>query len=314
MSPDLERALFEFAKKNKFLNNKGPLSLALIINDKYVRESGLPINPDELIAESKTQVKGLSGPAIKKILEKHGIHKVLAKEGGRTSRGSRENMRLLISFFNRWSQKEVIDPEEIERFWIERVKEYFANQPFNLNFDASKSTTFIINDLLNQAVSRQKEENFGTQVLGTLIQHLVGAKLELIFPGVITHNQASTADSQLKRQGDFSIGESVIHVTSSPTEALIDKCLLNIRAGLSPVVVTLGSEKKDAGMVLAENKDIKDRVDFFSIQEFLATNIYERGEFKISQKRKLIERIVAKYNELIDDYENDPSLKIAMDS
>jgi len=40
----------------------------------------------------------------------------------------------------------------------------------------------------------------------------------------------------------------------------------------------------------------------------------ERGEFKISQKRKLIERIVAKYNELIDDYENDPSLKIAMDS
>lgn len=310
MQSDLEKALYKFAEENGFLKEKGPLSVAIIITNQVAKKKGLPLDPNSLLSPRGGQVKGLSGKKLKEILADHGIERVLAREAGRTSRGSIDNMKQYVNFLNERNEKGRLNLEEVEKFWIARVKDYFASQPFVIKIDQTHSLTFVIKDLLNQARERQKEYS-GTQILGAVMQHLVGAKLELIIPhSSIDHHSISTADQQLGRPGDFYVGDSAIHVTSSPTEALIEKCRKNLDAGFFPIIITL-SEKKSAAKVLAENKNIENRVEVFSIETFLASNIYEQGQFMFRDRKNIIEDLVYVYNNLINKIETDPGLKIA---
>ena len=59
---------------------------------------GLPLDPDQLVTKSGGQVRGLGQSQVQKILARHGIERVLAAEGGRTSRGSLGNMRAYVRF------------------------------------------------------------------------------------------------------------------------------------------------------------------------------------------------------------------------
>jgi len=54
-----------------------------------------------------------------------------------------------------------------------------------------------------------------------MLQHLVGAKLNLLLDDPIKHHGASVADDVSGREGDFVVEDVAIHVTTSPTEALI---------------------------------------------------------------------------------------------
>ena len=47
---------------------------------------GLPISEERLMSREKSQVRGLSGSSIAKILENHGETREFTREGGRTSR------------------------------------------------------------------------------------------------------------------------------------------------------------------------------------------------------------------------------------
>lgn len=58
-------------------------------------------------------------------------------------------------------------------------------------------------------------------IAGTMLQHLVGAKLNLLLDSPLQHHGANVADDVSGREGDFIVEDVAIHVTTSPSEALI---------------------------------------------------------------------------------------------
>ncbi len=307
MTADLAEALRSFTKERKF-NRKGPLSVALVLTE-HARKMGLPLDPDRLLTEGGGQVLGLGKSAVQAILQRHGIDRVLASEGGRTSRGSIGNMREYVTLLNSLRDAGKIDLDAVEGFWIERVREYFAAKPFRIRLDASRGLRLVVRDVLDQAEERQKEAP-GVQYAGAVMQHMVGAKLDCALGrGKIEHNNFSTSDQQSGRKGDFFVGDAAIHVTTSPGEAVIRRCRENLDDGHRAVLVT-----RHRGLAVAEgladNVGLGDRIDVFEIEQFVALNLYELGRFTAEGRRVALSDFVTRYNEIVDEVETDPSLKI----
>ena len=306
-SDDLRNALQAFNKKHKF-GRKGPLCVALVIT-QHARKMGLPLNPDNLLTDAGGQVLGLGKGAVQTVLNRHDITRVLAAEGGRTSRGSIGNMREYVAFLNGLNEAGSINLDAIEGFWIERVHEFFSAKPFKIRLDASRSLRTLVRDVIAQAEERQRNTP-GMQYAGAVLQHLVGAKLDCALgTGNFEHNSFSTSDAQSGRAGDFFIGDVAVHVTTSPGEAVIERCRDNINDGHRAIIVTT-ARGLTAAEVLAENAGLGERIDVFEVEQFVALNLYELGKFAAEGRRVAIGEVVARYNEIIEDVETDPSLKI----
>lgn len=306
----LEEQLAEFAAEKGFKGNKGPLCVALVVT-QHARNTGLPLDPNSLLTEGGAQVLGQGKSAVQAILKRHNITRVLAQEGGRTSRGSPGNMRAYVALLNNLHEQNLVDIDVVEKFWIARVYEYFSAKPFRIRLDTSRSVKTIIGDVLQQAEERQKTTK-GVYYSGAVMQHLVGAKLDCILGfGKLAHNSFSTADAPTNRAGDFLVGDVAIHVTTSPGEALIHKCRDNLDDGLRPLIVTL-----KRGLAVAEglagNLGLVDRIDVFEIEQFVAANLYEFGAFVAEGRRTAINNLIERYNQIIEDVETDPSLKIEL--
>src|SRR5215472_5142703 len=175
MTGELTATLEAFAKDHKF-NRKGPLSVALVVT-QHARTMGLPLDPEKLLTEGGGQVLGLGRSAVQSILDRYGIERVLAAEGGRTSRGSIGNMREYVALLNGVHAEGTVDLNAIEGFWVARVREFFAAKPFRIRLDPSRSLRLVVRDVLEQAEERQKAA-FGVWYVGAVMQHLVGAKLD----------------------------------------------------------------------------------------------------------------------------------------
>jgi len=308
----MRAALEQFYTQKRF-RGKGPLSIALVVTEAAKSQS-LPLNQDDFLAASGGQVRGAGKAAVQTILARHDIERVLSQEAGRTSRGSILNMREYVNFLNTQHALGVaIDWEEVEAFWVGKVRDFFAGAPFKLTVDASQSVRAIVRGLTAQAIKRQKDMP-GVMFLGTMMQHLVGAKLQVIL-GIetVSHHCSNQNDTDASRTGDFDLGDVTIHVTSSPTESLLRKCADNLSDDLRPIIVTTGKGVTTAE-VLAENIGIADRVDIIDFDQFIATNIHEHSQFVRSARRSRIEELIACYNTIIDSVETDPSLKIAVSS
>lgn len=144
-----------------------------------------------------------------------------------------------VDFLNVWNAEESVNYSVVEDFWAEQVRTYFRSQPFVLTADTSKTIGANLDELFDQAKKRQKQ-NAGTQYLGTVLQHLVAAKLCLILPeNSFEIHGASVVDGPTDRNGDFVIGNTVIHCTTMPGTLLIEKCRANLRAGCYPVIITI---------------------------------------------------------------------------
>jgi len=292
------------------------------INSK-ASEQTPSFSADNFLTKQGGQVAGLGRGAVQAILADHGIDRVLAKEGGRTSQGSIHKMRVYVDFLNELAQKNLLDFSAIENWWIERVREYFRShplglkresfrsKPFGLSVDSSKSIRSIVSDLIEAAFARQRECP-GVMVAGAVMQHLVGAKIATALPNVkIKHEGFSVADAPSGRKGDFLIGDTAIHVTTAPTEALIRKCCDNLAQNLRPLVITTQSGVGGA-IALAKNADVAERIDILEIEQFVATNVYEWCAFQQTKRSLTVRQMVEAYNRIIDQCETDPSLKIAM--
>lgn len=304
---DLAARLAAFRDEQKI---KGKGALAVVIHvSRYAIENGLPLNAENLVTGGTGQVLGLGKGRVQRILSEHGISQVLAEEGGRTSRGSLGNMRDYVAFLNALNTEGAVNLEEVESWWIERVREHFAAKPFRLRYDAGKGLQAIIQDLLEQAKKSQQEAT-GTMYQGAVLQHLVGAKLELALPEiVIEHNGFSVADTVSDRAGDFVIDDSILHTTTSPGEAVIRKCQRNLEAGAKPIILTLGDGVAVA-RGLAENAGLTGRIDIMDAEQFLAANLHELSLFKASARLQTFEKLVEAYNRIIAENETDPSLRI----
>ena len=131
----LEKQLAEFRDANG-VKGKGQLAVVLHIT-RLAIENGLPIDPETLRTDKEGQVKGLGKGRIQNILKDHGITRVLAEEGGRTSRGSLGNASDYVAFLNALHKKGGVDLPAIEKWWIARVQDYFSSKPFTLKFGSS---------------------------------------------------------------------------------------------------------------------------------------------------------------------------------
>ena len=303
----LQVALTAFTKDKKF-RGKGPLCVALVVT-QHAKSDGLLLNADSLVTESGGQVRGLGKSAVQSVLRRHGIERVLAAEGGRTSRGSLGNMREYVTFLNELG--EGVDLDAVETYWIEQVKAFFAARPFKIRLDTSHSLRTVVRDVVEQAVERQKESG-GTYYAGAVLQHLVGAKLDCALgQGNFEHNSFSTADAPGGRAGDFFVGDVAIHVTTSPGETVIERCRDNLNDGYRPILVTM-----ERGLLvaqeLARNKGIEERIDIFEVEQFIALNLYELGQFKGEGRRTALNDLVTRYNNIVEEWETDPSLKIEL--
>jgi len=301
---DKLEALF---KENK-MGGKGALCVGLSVT-RYAREHALPLDPADLLTDGMGQVTVLGKSHIQKILKDHGITRVLAEEGGRTSRGSVGLMKKYVKFLNDTGYGDN-DLAEVEEWWVGKVKAFFSGKPLSFRLDPAKSLRANIRDLIKQAEKRQSE-NSGATIVGTILQHLVGAKLSVLLGTDIPMHGASVADDVSDRSGDFEIGDVVIHVSSAPGEALMRKCARNLDDGKRPLIITTYKRVITAENN-AEDAGIEDRVDIFDVEQFLAGNVYEFGKFDNSGRIKTARAIIARYNELVTALETDPSLLISI--
>jgi hypothetical protein len=304
--PALNEQLALFAEKER-MTGRGAICVALVVT-RYVKQMGLPQDPAKLLTSGGGQVLGLGKGAVQAILKDHGITKVLAEEGGRTSRGSIGNMQAYIEFLNKLQKKNnKVDLDTIEAWWISRVNKFFESKPLVMKLDAKSSLRATVRDLLAQAVERQKQD-VGTMVLGAVLQHLVGAKLELVLGREIEAHGAFVADSVTDRPGDYFVEDVVVHVTTSPTEALLRKCKQNLERDLKPLIITTFKNVLVAE-ALAENAEMTERVDVFDVEQFVASNIFELSKFKTKSRKVTVKALIDHYNRLAA-HENNPGLLI----
>ena len=305
----LELSLNAFSSRYR-IYGKRPLSAVLVATRKASNLTP-PFSVENFFTPQKNHVAVLEKSAVQTILADHDISRVLAEEGGRTSRGSILKMRAYAAFLNELAQEKLLDFSAIEKWWIGRIKEFFSSKPFSLKVDASRSIRSIVSDLIEAAFARQRECP-GVMVAGAVMQHLVGAKIATVLPDVkIKHEGFFVADAPAGRKGDFLIGDTAIHVTTAPTEALIRKCCDNLAQNLRPLVITTQSGVGGA-IALAKNADVADRFDILEIEQFVTANIYKWSAFQQTKRSVTVRQLVEAYNRTIDQCETDPSLKIAM--
>ncbi len=309
MSDELELRLASFRDLHK-IESKGSLSLMIVLT-RLMKEGTPPFTYEEFQTQKQGQVRGLGKSAVQKVLSDYGIEKVLAQEGGRTSRGNMERMTSYVDFVNGLDKDGLLDCNFVEKWWVERVKVFLLAKPMKVSADSSKSLRCIVDDILTAAYQRQSTQ-LGSTVAGAVLQHLVGAKLVLALPDYnIKHHGYSVSDEQTDRKGDFLVRDSAIHVTTTPGEALMDRCLTNLNQGFQPIIITR-SKGMEAARVHAEAKGLANRVDVVEIGQFIATNIYEWMSFKSDKRSVEIRRLLDTYNQIIDSVETDPGLKLVL--
>lgn len=209
---------------------------------------------------------------------------------------------------NHGVQKSLFSEREKKRI---RRGRHFTRKAIEFHFDPGKSLHANIHDLLEQADDLQ-ENSGGTNYVGAILQHLVGAKLDVVLgAGKIQHHGSSVADHSTARQSDFQIETVAIHVTTHPSEALVRKCAENLRGGFKPLIITLGDGVEGAAFLLT-NANLADRVDVLDVGQFLTANVYERSLFKAAACKLTFSKLLDRYNEIVGACETDPALRIAL--
>ena len=306
MTPEQRTALEAYDHEHIGMS-KGALSFAVVMTRK-LQDEVFPVSADSFRTAQEGQVKGLGGGAVKRVLKDHGITRILSSEGGRTSRGSMGKLRPYVDLLNTLHSAGKLDLKAAERFWIDKVQQYFDQLPFTFRLDPSKSLRACVRHLLEQAVARQREVS-GTMYAGAVMQHLIGAKLEIVTGEEVEHHGVSVADAPTNRSGDFLIGDTAIHVTTAPSLALMEKVKANLQSGLKPIIITTVDGLGGANAV-AKQYAIEDRIDVIEVEQFLAGNLYEWSGFKHHEREEQVGELFTRYNRIVAEVESDPSMRV----
>ncbi|EFE98307.1 MULTISPECIES: DUF4928 family protein [Yersiniaceae] len=289
--------------------NTNVMNAGLIVS--RMMADGIPITDARLYSNGKSQVRGLSGSTISKILEQHGETRIFTREGGRTSRGT---IFLASAFRDVLNNTQVSGSDHIdaasvstqlEAFFTQCVRlDYFDKQRITVDLDHTKPVSAVVSDILKAAAERSDKPT------GAVLQHLIGAKLQLRFPDVeIGTDRANAADLHTDREGDFQVGTTAFHVTTAPMEKLISRCVENKRAGYRPVILTLES-KVIAARQMADNVGMSEQISVQAAETFIGNNIEEIAIYDGDKIREGLARLIRTYNERIDAIEIDKSLMI----
>lgn len=284
---------------------KGTIAAALVVLERLKTDFNLDLETHR--AQGGAQIKGASGAAAEKILARFGETRPFAKEGGRTNRGlpgDIQGMLIAISIaeidgFAIEERSDILN--DLQQVLVDKVVEFHNRERLKMVYDTTKSTWQTVYDLLKLARETGKE--------GPVAQHLVGAKLQLRFPDLEIGNESySTADDQLGRHGDFSLGDTVFHVTVAPMPAVYDKCKRNIEEGLRPYLIV-----PDRCLVGArQNVEFAapGQIAVEAIETFVGQNIDEIAAFSKDRLVSGLNRLLVTYNQRVDESEIDKSMMI----
>ncbi len=293
--------------------NTNVMTVGLVMTDHM--EKAFPLVESDYLTSS--QVKGLGGARIKRILQCHGEGRKFTSEGGRTSRGTVDLARQLADVLNRSAASRIylesssLTQAEVRRllqlWFVRRVaRDFFDQQRIEANeLDPNKPVRRAIAELIQAARLR------GGTVAGAVAQHLVGTTLSLRFPAIeVSNERYTTADQQTDRPGDFLVGDTAFHVTLSPSDHLMShRCASNIQHGYR-VLVLVPEGSVVAGWQLARNTDIGDRIAISGIEEFVGDSIEELATYSTPQIRRSLRLLLERYNERVRAAEPDPSFQI----
>lgn len=305
-----KKLLDEFFEAKVPVRGKGNLSVLFQMSD-IVQNDGFPLVFEKYLSPKNGQIARLSGARLKKMLAKRGETRLLASEAGRTSRGTLNLVRDYLVFLNEWENDYpgTVDFDYVIDYWFDRIERFLDEFPLALQADSAASVQSSFNDLFAEVARRQRERR-GTQYVGAVLQHLIEAKLAVAMPDYDWEfHGASVADAPTGRSGDIEVGTTSIHCTSYPSRALVDKCSSNIGEGKSPVIITLSDRVSGAQGLLAD-EGIDSRVEVWSAQQFLASNIFEKSHFSAKEQATTLAAIIGKYNEIVEACETDRSLLI----
>lgn len=308
----LKTALSDWYESQR--NGKGNVNrnvMAVGLGISALLRSHPQLTPEVVASDNRSQVRGLSGPLIKKILANYGINRAFAEEGGRTSRKTlplAQSLALVVNPFvdpNSKDDERAIISDSIADFFVDKIqRDYFDKQTIKVNIDVKRPVSQLVTDIFESLKGRSD------QPAGAVAQHLVGAKLQMRFPDFdIGQDNANAADQQTDRQGDFQINNTAFHVTVAPMEKLVTRCQENIRNGFRPVLV-VSADKVAFAEGLMEAHGLKEDVDVTSIETFIGTNISELGEYDSDEIKKRITQLIRTYNDRIVNNETDQSLRI----
>jgi hypothetical protein len=284
---------------------KGTLAGALVVLERLQENFDLSI--ESHTAKGGSQISGAGRAAVRVILERFGESRPFLQEGGRTNRGLRGDIKQLLDAvalahldrLSKGKRNEIL--RELQEVIVSKVREYHDLQRLEVSYDASKSSWQCISDLLDTAQDSGKD--------GPVAQYLVGAKLQLRFPQLeISNESLSTADVQLGRHGDFYIGNTVFHVTVSPTPALYEKCKRNLRDGLK--VYLLVRDKDLIGTKQNAENTAMGQIAVESIEAFVSQNLDELAAFSDEGRTDQFRELLITYNTRVDATEMNKSLMI----
>lgn len=298
---------YDGEKRGKGSVPKGTVAGALVVPDRLKHSYDLSLARH--LTSGGAQIKNASGENIKRILGKFGETRHFVAEGGRTNRGLPQAIDEMLKALAALKLEQCSEGErnaileELQAFLVEKVKEFHSKERLKIAYDPSMSTWQFIADLLEAARIDDKG--------GPVAQHLVGAKLQLRFPDEpIGRESYSTADKQLGRPGDFTLGTTAFHVTMAPMPAVYDKCERNISDGLRPYLLVPNNRLVGVRQNIEVLSLGKGRITAESIESFVSHNINELSGFSGDKLAQELCNLLEKYNSRIDEIEADKSLMV----
>lgn len=277
-----------------------------------VLRNHFPLEPEHYTSRGGSQMKGLSGRSGDRIIARFmpGM-RPLGTESGRTSRGILPAIRRLATRLNALvpdlPRMDTSDrarlADAIQQWIVENpIRAYFAADKLQPALNPGGSSTTNVAMILSTAQQRNQ--------VGQVAQHIVGAKLELRYPGEHIDNYSySTADAPTGRQGDFLLGSTVFHVTMAASAPLVRKCRRNLRQGYRVVVLVPESRREGAAQIMG-TEGLNDHVTVMGIETFVGQNIEEMAKFDRRELEALLRRLLEVYNARVQQAEPDPSLQI----
>ena len=147
---------------------RGTIAAALVVLERLKSDFDLSLESHR--APGKSQIKGVSGAAVARILATQGETRAFLREGGRTNRGGPGGIEQMLHALERSGLRDMSQEErstvlnQLQAFLTEKVREFHNRQRLKFVYDPSATTWHAIHSILSQAEESGKA--------GPVAQHL----------------------------------------------------------------------------------------------------------------------------------------------
>jgi uncharacterized protein DUF4928 len=285
--------------------SRNTVAVGIVILD-HLRRRFPPVRAE--IVSGGGEIRGSRGTKLRGIFQKYGLPASYLKEVT-TRQGHQDGQRLLTMCENDTVLATVSFPERdhILELLITRLasvaNEWLSRPSLEMDLERRETPSSWVQQILIRVKGKSG---------GIVEQHLVGAKLERRYASeniTIPNHPAHAGDLQTERQGDFVIGNTVYHITSTPGEQVIQKCSASIQRGEHPILL-VPRDKQAAAVGLAEIQGIENQLSIVALEDFIALNIIELATVRKITLFDVFNEVISTYNRRLEEVETDMSLKI----